>query len=160
MAKLKAEVTYEHHQRHGASLRGPALRGRRSALGVREPVCAVSNWATKVPGARTQLEKTVGIAADRSLPTFHHESLTWFEGRGPQMSAADAKKKVLLVPDPYTDYTNPAAGKATVRVLEAVGVHVRLPLGVAGSGPARVLKRVHRGDAYHGPRRTSQRSCP
>jgi Fe-S oxidoreductase len=82
------------------------------------------------------LEKTVGIAKDRTLPTFHSESFEeWFEERGgPAVSAAGADRMVLLFPDTYTNYNHPDAAKAAVRVLEAAGIHVRLPLGVTGSG--------------------------
>jgi Fe-S oxidoreductase len=88
-----------------------------------------------VPGARELLERTVGIAADRTLPTFHGETFVdRFEARGPQVSAADADRGVLLVPDTYTNHNHPAAGMAAVRVLEAAGVRVRLPPGVTDSG--------------------------
>jgi FAD/FMN-containing dehydrogenase/Fe-S oxidoreductase len=136
MAKLKAELTHEHHQRHGASLRDRLFANidRLSALGSR--FAPVSNWVTELPGARTVLEETVGIAADRSLPTFHDESFEdWFAARGgPEVTAADADRRVLLFPDTYTNYNHPAAGRAAVAVLEAADVHVRLPLGVADSG--------------------------
>ncbi|WP_049997225.1 FAD-binding and (Fe-S)-binding domain-containing protein [Halococcus sediminicola] len=136
MAKMKAEVTNEYHQRHGASLRDHLFANIEalSALGSR--FAPLSNWGTELPGARALLERTVGIAKERTLPTFHAESFEeWFGARGgAQVSAGDADRKVLLFPDTYTNYNHPAAGKATVRVLEAAGVHVRLPLGVADSG--------------------------
>jgi FAD/FMN-containing dehydrogenase/Fe-S oxidoreductase len=136
MAKMKAEVTNEYHERHGASLRDHIFANidAVSALGSR--LAPLSNWGTELPGARTALEKTVSIARDRTLPTFHAESFEeWFEARGgARVSAREANRKVLLFPDTYTNYNHPDAGKATVRVLEAAGVHVRLPLGVADSG--------------------------
>jgi FAD/FMN-containing dehydrogenase/Fe-S oxidoreductase len=136
LAKLKAEVTHEHHQRHGSSLRDRLFANidALNALGSR--LAPLSNWAAKVPGARTIMEKTVGIAKDRSLPTFHRESLVdWFEDRGgAQVNASEADRRVLLFPDSYTTYNAPAAGKAAVRVLEAANVHVEVPDGVTGSG--------------------------
>ncbi|EMA49299.1 FAD-binding and (Fe-S)-binding domain-containing protein [Halococcus salifodinae] len=136
MAKMKAEVTHEHHQRHGASLRDRLFANidRLSALGSR--FAPLSNWASELPGARTVLEKTVGIAPDRTLPTFHDESFEdWFEARGgARVPAGDADRRVLLFPDTYTNYNHPEAGKAAVAVLEAAQIHVRLPLGVADSG--------------------------
>jgi FAD/FMN-containing dehydrogenase/Fe-S oxidoreductase len=136
MAKMKAEVTHEHHQRHGASLRDHLFANIDSLSALGSAFAPVSNWGTKLPGARTLLEKTVGIAKDRTLPTFHSESFEdWFEARGgAQVTAADADRKVLLFPDTYTNYNHPAAAKAAVRVLEAAGVHIRLPLGVTESG--------------------------
>ena len=136
MAKMKVEVTNEYHQRHGASLRDHLFANIDSLSALGSRFAPLSNWGTKLPGARTLLEKTVGIAKDRTLPTFHSESFEdWFEARGgPAVSAAEAERKALLFPDTYMNYNHPDAAKATVSVLEAAGVHVRLPLGVTDSG--------------------------
>ena len=136
MAKLKAEVTNAYHERHGASLRDHLFANIDSLSELGSALAPLSNWGTKLPGARNLLERTVGIATDRTLPTFHGESFEdWFEKRGgAQVPAAEADRRVLLFPDTYTNYNHPEAGKAAVRVLEAAGVHVRLPLGVTDSG--------------------------
>jgi FAD/FMN-containing dehydrogenase/Fe-S oxidoreductase len=136
LAKLKAEVTHEHHQRHGASLRDKLFANIDALNALGSALAPLSNWAAKVPGARTMMEKTVGIAKERSLPTFHRESLTdWFDARGgAQVSEREADHRVLLFPDSYTTYNAPAAGKAAVRVLEAANVHVSIPGDVTGSG--------------------------
>ncbi|WP_224449633.1 FAD-binding and (Fe-S)-binding domain-containing protein [Haloprofundus salilacus] len=136
MAKLKAEVTHEYHQRHGASLRDRMFANidRLSSLGSR--FAPFSNWATKVPGARTLLEKTVGIASERTLPTFYAQPFAaWFESRGgSRVPESQATRKALLLPDTYTNFNHPEAGKAAVRVLEAAGVHVDVPGNVVDSG--------------------------
>ncbi|EMA51200.1 FAD-binding and (Fe-S)-binding domain-containing protein [Halococcus thailandensis] len=136
MAKMKAEVTNEYHERHGASLRDHLFANIDSLSEFASRLAPLSNWGTELPGARKVLEKAIGIAEDRTLPTFHAESFAeWFEARGgAQVSAADADRKVLLFPDTYTNYNHPEAGKAAVRVLEAADVHVELPLGVTDSG--------------------------
>jgi Fe-S oxidoreductase len=136
LAKLKAEVTHEHHQRHGSSLRDKLFANIDTLNALGSKFAPLSNWAAKVPGARTLMEKTVGIAKDRSLPTFHSETLVdWFESRGgARVSEREADHKVLLFPDSYTTYNAPAAGKAAVRVLEAANVHVEIPDDVTGSG--------------------------
>jgi Fe-S oxidoreductase len=80
---------------------------------------------------------TLGIAADRELPTFTRESLVdWFDDRGPRVSEREAEEKVVLFADPYTNYSYPEPGKAAVEVLEAAGVHVRVPGNLAASGRA------------------------
>jgi FAD/FMN-containing dehydrogenase/Fe-S oxidoreductase len=136
MAKLKAEIEHEHHQRHGAGLRERLFANVGTLSKVGSALAPLSNWASKVPGARILMERTLGIARERSLPTFHRETLVdWFEARGgPGVPADEAVRKVAVFPDAYTNYNHPEAGKAAVRVLEAAGVHVRIPADVTDSG--------------------------
>jgi Fe-S oxidoreductase len=81
----------------------------------------------RLPGADWLSERLLGIARERSLPTFERESFVdWFAARGPEVPEHEADRKALVFPDTYTNYNYPDAGKATVRVLEAAGVHVEL----------------------------------
>ncbi|WP_439026802.1 FAD-binding and (Fe-S)-binding domain-containing protein [Haloarchaeobius sp. DT45] len=136
LAKLKAELKHQHHEREGASLRERLFRDidRWAALG--SSLAPVSNWATKVPGARAVAETVAGVAPDRELPTFQRESLVdWFASRGGStVSETEADHRVVLVPDTYTNYTDPDVGKAAVRVLEAAQVHVAVPPNLGPSG--------------------------
>ncbi|ELZ25873.1 FAD-binding and (Fe-S)-binding domain-containing protein [Natrinema limicola] len=136
MAKLKAEVTHEYHQRNGATLRDRLFANVATLSKWGSRLAPVSNVAAKVPGARKLLEATVGIDASRSLPTFHAETFRdWFDERGgARVAEADADRTVVLYPDTYTNYNHPDAGKAAVRVLEAAGVHVRVPDGLGDTG--------------------------
>jgi FAD/FMN-containing dehydrogenase/Fe-S oxidoreductase len=128
MAKLKAEFTHQHHRESGAGLRERLFANvdRLAALG--SATAPLSNWATKVPGARWALERTLGVASERSLPTFRRETThDWFRDRGgPAVPATEATARAVLVVDTYTNYTHPAVGRAAVETLEAVGVHVDL----------------------------------
>ncbi|MFA1610988.1 FAD-binding and (Fe-S)-binding domain-containing protein [Halobellus rubicundus] len=128
LAKLKAEVTHAHHQEHGSSFRSKLFANVDTLASLGSAFAPVSNWATKVPGARAVLEKTVGIATGRTLPTFERETLRdWFKARGGSRVAPDeAERRVVLLPDTYTNYSHPDVGKAAVEVLEAAGVHVDL----------------------------------
>ena len=128
MAKLKAEVEHAAHQESGSSLRDKLLCDvdRLSAWGSR--LAPLSNLAPKVPGARTVLERALGIARERSLPHFERTSFReWFAGREGGITEAEASHRVLLFPDTYTNYSAPEAGRAAVEVLEAAGVHVQVP---------------------------------
>lgn len=49
-------------------------------------------------------------------------------------SEAEATRRAVLYPDTYTNYSNPEAGKAAVRVLEAAGVHVAVPDDLGDTG--------------------------
>ncbi|WP_277553018.1 FAD-binding and (Fe-S)-binding domain-containing protein [Halobaculum limi] len=138
LAKLKAEVKHEHHQEEGAGLRERLFADIDTASRIGSALAPVANAATKVPGARTVMEKTLGIAADRELPTFTRDTFRKrFERRGgAQVSEADADAKVVLFPDTYTNYSMPDAGMAAVEVLEAANVHVRVPDDLSASGRA------------------------
>jgi len=125
MAKLKVEVEHAHHEEHGASLRERLFANIDTLARVGSALAPLSNLGPKLPGARTVMEKTLGIASERSLPTFERESLQdWFEARGPQVPEREAERKAVLFPDTYTNFSHPDVGKAAVRVLEAAGVHV------------------------------------
>jgi len=138
LAKLKAEVKHEHHEKEGAGLRERIFRDidRFSALG--STLAPVSNAASKIPGARTVMDAVAGIAPDRELPTFRSTSFEeWFDSRGGSTVAPEeAVDTVALFPDTYTNYSYPAAGKAAVEVLEAAGVRVEVPDDLAPSGRA------------------------
>jgi Fe-S oxidoreductase len=136
MAKMKAEVTHEYHQRNGASLRDRFFANAEPVSRLGSALTPLSNLATKLPGSGWLLEKTLGIAAERSLPTYAAESFeAWFQKRGGSTVDEDeAVRRALLFPDTYTNYNHPEAGKAAVRALEAAGVHVRVPDDVGGSG--------------------------
>ncbi|MFC3957329.1 FAD-binding and (Fe-S)-binding domain-containing protein [Halovivax cerinus] len=129
MAKLKAEVTNEYRERNGASLRDRLFANVHTLSAWGSRLAPLSNWAPSVPGARWVLERTLGIDAGRDLPTFTRQTFTdWFETRPTTRSEATpvSDRRALVVPDTYTNYTNPDAGRAAVTVLEAAGVEVAL----------------------------------
>jgi FAD/FMN-containing dehydrogenase/Fe-S oxidoreductase len=138
LAKLKAEVTHAYHQEHGSSFRSKLFANVDTLARVGSALAPVSNWAAELPGARTILERTVGIASERTLPTFERETFRdWFEARGgSRVAAGDATRRAVVLPDTYTNYSHPAVGKATVRVLEAAGVHVDLAATTDSGRPA------------------------
>ena len=136
MAKLKAEVTHASHREHGASFRDRLFANvdRLSAWGSR--LAPLSNVLSKLPGSRLLLERTVGIARERALPTFAGESFVdWFDDRDSRVDPETADRKAIIVADTFTNYSAPEIGKATVDVLEAAGVSVTVvdagPLGRA-----------------------------
>ncbi|WP_424014940.1 FAD-binding and (Fe-S)-binding domain-containing protein [Halorubrum xinjiangense] len=135
MAKLKAEVEHAHHEEHGIDLRTRLLGRFESLAPLASKLAPLSNLPNKIPGSGLIAEKALGIAKERDLPTFRSETLVdWFEARGGAgVPREEAARDVLLFPDVYTTYTNPGAGKAAVRVLEAADCHVRIP-DVNGSG--------------------------
>nr|WP_247418599.1 FAD-binding and (Fe-S)-binding domain-containing protein [Halomarina salina] len=136
MAKLKAEVEYEHRKRHGSSLRDRLFANVDAVNRLGSAFAPLANALTGLPGAGRLQESLLGIASERKLPSFASETFEdWCSRRTPDIAPEAADRKVLLFPDTYTNYNRPAAGKAAVEVLEAAGVHVQVP-DVGPSGRA------------------------
>ncbi|WP_276282270.1 FAD-binding and (Fe-S)-binding domain-containing protein [Halorussus caseinilyticus] len=129
LAKLKAEVKHRYHRREGAGLRERLFAEADRLAAVGSALAPVSNWLADLPGAGLLAEKTLGVARERDFPEFAGQSFAaWFEARGgPRIPESGAADRVLLVPDAYTNYVYPETGRAAVQVLEAAGVHVRVP---------------------------------
>ncbi len=137
LAKLKAEVKHQYHQEEGSSLRDWLFAHIDTVSMLGSRFAPISNWGQQLPGARVLLEKSVGIARNRTLPSFTATPFsTWMNERSPRVSLDDATHKVLLFPDTYTEYSDPEIGKAAVRVLESLGCHVDVVSNVKSSGRA------------------------
>ncbi|MFB6224670.1 MAG: FAD-linked oxidase C-terminal domain-containing protein, partial [Haloarcula sp.] len=136
MAKLKAEVVHEHHQREGIALRDRLFANVETVLSLGSVFAPVSNWLMDLPGSGLLMEKALGITQERTLPAFHRTTFRdWMQARGgSQVAVGEADRKALVLADPYTNYSHPDVGKAAVQVLEAAGVHVAVPDDVTDSG--------------------------
>ncbi len=135
MAKMKAELKHEHHQKEGIPIRDRMFANVETLYSLGSTFAPVSNLATNLPGSDVLMEKTLGIARERELPTFKRETLQkWDSSRTPALASNDVERKALLIADPYTNYTQPEVGKAAVEVLEAAGVWVQIPNSVSDSG--------------------------
>ncbi|ARS90516.1 FAD-binding and (Fe-S)-binding domain-containing protein [Natrarchaeobaculum aegyptiacum] len=127
LAKLKAEVSYAHHRRHGTSLRDRLFADFEHLARLGSATAPVSNWLSSLPGSGLIGEKTLGIASERDLPTFHRRTFAKrVAEREPAVPAAEAPRQAIFVPDIYTNHEYPGAGEAALEVLEAAGVHVEV----------------------------------
>ena len=125
MATYKAE--FLSHYYHGR------LRPRQAyALGL-IPVWArlashapgLANFASHAPVLSRVVKLAGGVAQGRDAPRFAAETFTaWFRGHVPRDESAPP---VLLWPDTFTNYFEPAVGIAATEVLEAAGFRVMLP---------------------------------
>jgi len=135
LAKLKTEVKHEYHQREGIPFRDKLFANVETLYSLGSTFAPISNVATQIPGSSVVMEKTLGIARERELPTFKRNTLQkWDNSRTPAVSEAEADRKALVLADPYTNYTQPAVGKAAIRALEAAGVYVEVSTEVTDSG--------------------------
>ncbi|MGA2301247.1 MAG: LUD domain-containing protein [Candidatus Acidiferrum sp.] len=87
----------------------------------------LSNFFSKVPGARWFLEKSFGIDRRRHLAPFPRK--TWVDISADEVTEKpDAPRGpgVLVLADVFTNYGAPERGKDALRCLRAAGVRVRL----------------------------------
>jgi FAD/FMN-containing dehydrogenase/Fe-S oxidoreductase len=141
LALLKAEMLYARHKRDGVPLRERIfshvdLLGR---FGCALP--RVANAFVDFKPVRRVMEKTLGIAAKRSLPHYAAERFDrWFERRIRRLDRVSPHRergKVILWDDTFVRYHEPHIGIAAVKVLEALGFEVTLAKDRSASGKLR-----------------------
>ncbi|CAN5174362.1 FAD-binding and (Fe-S)-binding domain-containing protein [soil metagenome] len=125
MATYKAEVL---HQTYKGRLRprshyvlGWLPRWAR----LSSPIARLANLGLETPGVRSLARWVAGVDQRRSLPTFATQRFgRWARGHTSPAALDDARPRVLLWSDSFTEYFETAAGKAAVNVLEAAGYRV------------------------------------
>jgi len=128
MSLLKAELLHARIRRDGLSWRerlfsSVDLLGK---IGCRLPWLA--NRALDSFLVRSLLAKILGIARQRPLPHYAKQRFDhWFAGRSP--AHLQPRGRVVLWDDTFVRYHEPHIGIAAVKVLEAAGFEVVLPLG-------------------------------
>ncbi len=136
LALLKAELMHARWRRDGLPLRERMLSnvdllGR---IGCAMP--ALANPILDFKPVRLVLEKTIGIAARRSLPHYARERFDkWFAKHAAGTSRRDVRTPqrglltrghVILWDDTFVRYHEPHIGIAAVKVLEALGFEISL----------------------------------
>jgi len=128
MARLKAEYTAQRFTQQGqAPLRNLVLGNVRwlNQLGAMVP--SLANWLTRQRPVRAMLNELLGLAPQRSLPTFGHSLYRWFARRRRQGGDEQRGPRVMLFADCFVTYNEPHIGQAAIGVLEGLGYSVELP---------------------------------
>jgi FAD/FMN-containing dehydrogenase/Fe-S oxidoreductase len=140
MTRLKAEWLSLYHAANGVPLRSRLFGHIRAINQLGSALAPLSNWAFGVHFAGLLSEWLLGISRHRRLPRFAREPFhRWFRRRElgvgswelgddvPTPNSQLPTPTVVLFPDTFTTYNDPAIGRAAVRVLEAAGYEVLLP---------------------------------
>ena len=86
---------------------------------------ALANFFGQTPILRDAAKWIAGVAPERRLPRFAHETFKdWFRRRP---HAPVDGPPVILWPDTFTNHFHPEIARAGVEVLEAAGFTVRVP---------------------------------
>ncbi|MEV5541781.1 FAD-linked oxidase C-terminal domain-containing protein [Saccharopolyspora shandongensis] len=129
MASLKAETLAHHHEIHGTPLRSRVFSSIRALNRLGSATAPLSNLPGRIPLLRRILDRTLGIAAARPLPTFQRVSLLrWFRRRTSTPPAAP-QGAVTWLADSFTTFTEPHIGRAGIELLERSGWRVDLAGG-------------------------------
>ena len=87
----------------------------------------LANAVSAGPFTSSALKRLGGIAPERQVPAIAGSSFArWFANRSRPVQPAGAPR-VVLVPDTFTNFFDPAVGRAATAVLEALGYRVELP---------------------------------
>ncbi len=98
----------------------------------------IANGLSNAPGINQLLRKALGLAQQREIPQFAHESFQrWANNRGipdcggqqPKGTEASTNdgREVILWADTFNNYFRPGTNQAAFEVLTAAGFNVRVP---------------------------------
>jgi Fe-S oxidoreductase len=128
MSLLKAELLHARISRDGLSWRERLISSVDflGKLGCRMP--RLSNLVLDSLFVRGVLSKTLGLAWQRPPPHYARQRFDhWFKRHQP--SSAASRGRAVLWDDTFVRYHEPEIGIAAVKVLEAAGFEVALPVG-------------------------------
>jgi FAD/FMN-containing dehydrogenase/Fe-S oxidoreductase len=125
MAKLKYEFLSHYYAAHGTPWRARVFAHIATLNRFGQMAAPLANWFMSSPlgkWAMTQL----GIAPQRSLPTFARQTFShWFAQR-PRRPQAARRGQVVLFHDTFLEYNCPEIGQAATQLLEEAGFDVVL----------------------------------
>jgi FAD/FMN-containing dehydrogenase/Fe-S oxidoreductase len=123
MATWKAEFLAHHYEgrRHPLQHYAFGYMDRWARLAAHAP--ALANLPMRVPGLNAVVKSLIGVAPQRTLPTFAAKNFrdTF------RPSAKNSAPEVLLWPDTWNNYFHPQALTAATKVLTSAGKHVTIP---------------------------------
>lgn len=125
MARLKIEYLARYRERHPLSARERALAylPRIAPLASRLP--RLLNARNRSPALARLVDRTLGLAADRALPTWANPRFKWPTAL-PTRTGPPRGDLVLFV-DTFTRHFEPENAYAAIRVLTTAGYRVRAP---------------------------------
>jgi FAD/FMN-containing dehydrogenase/Fe-S oxidoreductase len=127
MAKLKFEYLAHHHASHGTPLRSLIFGNIAQVSRIGSAMAPVSNWILGSTAARRLIQPALGIHPERTMPVFVRETFQKWLRTHPPKEHAQAKVKVVLFNDTFTNYNEPGVGISAMRLLEDTGAQVFVP---------------------------------
>jgi FAD/FMN-containing dehydrogenase/Fe-S oxidoreductase len=131
LAKLKAEWQQQYYDANGVPARTRLIASFNKSNALASKLPALYNALTGNNVAGRFMRKTLGFAAQRSLPRLHDTTWrSWFKKNAPALNASlngNRKGKVLLFCDEFTNYNDVPIGQTLCRLLSKLGYELQMP---------------------------------
>ncbi|MCC9167575.1 FAD-binding and (Fe-S)-binding domain-containing protein [Pontibacter harenae] len=130
VAKLKAEFLQHYYDANGVPFRTRMVGNFTKANQLASLAPGVYNFMFKNNATAAIAKKMMGFAPQRSIPLIHKTTLrSWFKKHQKERQKANeqAKKKVYLFCDEFTNYNDTDIGIKAVLLLERLGYEVEIP---------------------------------
>ncbi len=125
LAKLKAEFQHAYYAGRARPISHYLAANVHRLNRFGAAMAPLANWVNRRGVTRALMHHLVGIDRRRSLPPFRWRHFRrWFARHTPAATARG--RRVILLDDCLTSYTEPGIGQAAVTVLEAAGYQVEL----------------------------------
>ncbi len=126
MAKMKIEATAARAARRGIGLRERLVAELPRYAPIAATFAGAANLRNKVPLLRRLLDRTLGVAEERDLPTWRRDRFRDREASR-YADATGATGDVMLFADTFNRYFEPDNLRAALRVIAAAGRRPVLP---------------------------------
>ena len=125
VAKLKAEFLQQYYHTEGIPFRTRMIAGFNKANQLASKMPGVYNLFISNKLTGTLFKAVTGFTTKRPLPKLHATTLErWYRN---QHNGSDARKKVLLFCDEFTNYNDTDVGITTIKLLQKLGYQVEIP---------------------------------
>ncbi|UIR54505.1 FAD-binding protein [Sphingobacterium sp. SRCM116780] len=125
VAKMKAEFLQHYYDEHGTPFRTQVIAHFTESQKLGSLVAPIYNFVVNNSFLAGLVKKTIGFAPKRSLPTVSGTTLTQWVKK--QEKNSEAKRKVYLFADEFTEYNDTTIGITTYKLLTALGYEVVIP---------------------------------
>lgn len=128
MARLKAEWLSHRNERLGVPRRSKIVAASVAMAKWGSHFAPLSNWVMQSHLTRIVMEHLYGLDRRVPPPRFAHRTFRqWFAKHCSTAAPGRARPKVVYFADTWANFYHPQVGRATVKVLEALGYEVLVP---------------------------------
>lgn len=128
MARYKAEFRSRHYARRLRPRAAYSMGQIRVWARLAQYAPELANTLARGPGSSAIAKLIAGVASERTIPRFAHETFQAWASRRPSASRGP-RGRVLIWPDTFNNHFRPGAAIAATRLLESLGFSVEVPPG-------------------------------